>query len=764
VYSPGPAEQAGPSADTSGSRTQLAAATRAAATVRPNSSNGGYDPTDIYNSNAYDYAALNNLKHCCNPNHVPNSSPPQGSVAIATIGQQAVSDITGFHTEYPYLADLFNEVFIDGTPPPGDGEGTLDAEWVTATANSFGCQCDTAHVWLYDGANTNASTFSDIYNHMLNDNVARVMSVSWGCAEIFCSTAAMMDSQHAIFNAMLGQGWTLVGISHDKGAFADCAHLSVSYPGSDPDVVSSGGTRLNISANGSFASQTAWQPNSFGCANNGGGSGGGCSAHFTAAPYQIAANTGCGNMRAVPDIALNADWLNTPQNIFVNGAKQVNGGTSIVAPMVAGFFAQEDSYMLAMGQGPLGNGGASLYGIHNGGAPHNPYYDITSGCNGSSLGAGFCAKAGYDLVTGLGSANMLQLAWGINWREIPDEGRPTVTFSGPATNVWFNGVTPDVSWTVADTNAGPVQSGLAGFSESIDSSVPDPTAHATPGSGDPFYSGPQFPGLTHLDVDWAFLTQGCHSVHVMAWDNTGLSSQDQAYGPVCFDNAPPKITQGPSAFLIPTSTIHSDGVPVDVVWNATDNASGVASYSVQRKVDNGPFTTVLLDSDTDTSVGQVLAPGHTYQYRVSATDAAGNTSAPTTAKAFKVNLVQENQGVVYSAGWARQALKGASGGSVDFTTAKAKTAKFTFTGSQVGWVTTAATNHGAATVSVDGKAPVKIDTSVLAAIVPNAAVESIPATIEFTRSFARGKHTITITNLATAKRPRIDLDAFVFLS
>ena len=59
------------------------------------------------------------------------------------------------------------------------------------------------------------------------------------------------------------------------------------------------------------------------------------------------------------------------------------------------------------------------------GAPHNPYYDIVKGNNcpggvcslnpaGQSTN-GYKATAGYDVASGLGTFNALQLAWALNW-------------------------------------------------------------------------------------------------------------------------------------------------------------------------------------------------------------------------------------------------------------------------------------------------------------------------------------------------------------
>ncbi len=284
---------------------------------------GAYDPTDIYSSRAYDYSALYNQGHCCNPLGNPNNSPAQTSIAIATFGQQQVSDIAGFHNQYPYLAYNFQEFFIDGTPGCCDAEGTMDAEWSTAMSNSFGALQNTSKVYLYDGANFNNSTFTDMYNKMVSDNLARVFSTSWSCTENFGCSSSTIGTRHAIFDQMVGQGWSLVAASGDRGAFDDCSHLSVAYPASDPDVVGAGGTELSLSSGPLYNFEVAWSGGPDGCGSNDGGSGGGCSAIFTAPSFQ--SNQPCGSgSRAVPDISLNADWFHTPQNFFFGGSLSGN--------------------------------------------------------------------------------------------------------------------------------------------------------------------------------------------------------------------------------------------------------------------------------------------------------------------------------------------------------------------------------------------------------------------------------------------------------
>jgi len=196
AYAPGPVVALGTHAAANGSRAKLRAAERASRRAmrghggaKVHITSGAYDPTDIYSSEAYDYNALYGQGHCCNPLGNSGSSPPQSSIAIATFGSQQLSDMAGFQSQYPYLAYNVQEVFIDGTPACCDAEGTMDMEWSTAMSNSFGGFQNTAKVYLYDGANFNDSTFTDMYNQMVSDNAARVFSTSWSCTELFgCNT------------------------------------------------------------------------------------------------------------------------------------------------------------------------------------------------------------------------------------------------------------------------------------------------------------------------------------------------------------------------------------------------------------------------------------------------------------------------------------------------------------------------------------------------------------------------------------------------
>jgi hypothetical protein len=575
VYRPGPLISEGHTrhADGDGSRKVEGLSSRSA-NLLPNFTSGLIDPENIYSSYAYNYDGLQNLGLCCNPFHAGGGSPSESSIALATFGKlhwngTDFTDVLGFHNTHTYLA--YNITTYDlgagdctvgpSQPCNNDAETTLDAEWSTATSNSFGSYLDTAHVYVYESGG-DAET---MYNTMLSDGHARVFSTSWSCTEdAGCASGSTMDTRHGIFNAMAAQGWTLMTASGDRGATDDCSSVNVSYPASDPDVIGVGGTLLGLYNDGTFASEVTWTggTSANSCSNNNGGSGGGCSVHFDNPTYPnglTLSNGTCGSKRSVPDISLNAA---AGQDFYWNGSLSGVGGTSISSPMLAGFFAQAEAYLLYIG-GITGNDCGSnhlpctpigfatpyihFFGQNANYAPHYPFYDITSGCNSNDITAAsnlsfFCSGSGYDSVTGWGTANMLQFSWALNTYFAGSFAAPAASFSGPGINVWHN--TPQtINWTLsAVSNAANngKANGIAGYTENWDSDPGDDTSRPTPGTGSNYYAGPAYPLATSgsMGLDGSSGGEGCHTLHVRTWDNGGTTA-DRTYGPVCFDDIPP---------------------------------------------------------------------------------------------------------------------------------------------------------------------------------------------------------------------------------
>jgi hypothetical protein len=336
--------------------------------------------------------------------------------------------------------------------------------------------------------------------------------------------------------------------------------------------------------NGVFYSETAWQGESWSgaCGSNHGGSTGGVSVLFAAPSWQKITNstypqgvvspfylwkgggeyveTGNGN-RMVPDISLTANPDVLGQWYVSGGSWQDEGGTSIVAPELAGFFAQENSYLDYIGNAcggsgtsacsPIGNAAPFIYQDAIYGAPHDPFYDMVSGCSNNDVTAAYnlfyyCAYTGYDPITGWGSANMMQLAWGINWWVIPAVGSPSLSFGGPSINTWYNS-DQIVDWDLNDSGGSFTAPGAAGFTLAWDSIPSDSYSKPHGGDGDTFYTGPEYAFSTFGCVDnngtycQAASGQGCHTVYVRGWDNQG-NVTNGSYGPVCFDSVAPTIT------------------------------------------------------------------------------------------------------------------------------------------------------------------------------------------------------------------------------
>jgi subtilase family serine protease len=75
---------------------------------------GYYEPSDFFSATGYDYRALMNQGHCCNPTHASGHSPRESSIAIAAFGDVSFSDIAGFHAAFPYLAYNVDKIKVDG--------------------------------------------------------------------------------------------------------------------------------------------------------------------------------------------------------------------------------------------------------------------------------------------------------------------------------------------------------------------------------------------------------------------------------------------------------------------------------------------------------------------------------------------------------------------------------------------------------------------------------------------------------------------------
>ncbi|HEV2973533.1 MAG TPA: S8 family serine peptidase [Solirubrobacteraceae bacterium] len=162
------------------------------------------------------------------------------------------------------------------------------------------------------------------------------------------------------------------------------------YPASSPHVISVGGTRLARNAEtGAWEEETVWNDGgaSGGLLEGAGAGGGGCSARFAATSWQQSvpdwSSVGCGSMRAVADVAADADpytgvavydSTETPEG--EKGWAMI-GGTSVASPIIASVFA------LAGGSHGVAYPSQTLY--ENLLGDPASLHDVGSGSNGECL-------------------------------------------------------------------------------------------------------------------------------------------------------------------------------------------------------------------------------------------------------------------------------------------------------------------------------------------------------------------------------------------
>jgi subtilase family serine protease len=314
-------------------------------------------------------------------------------VTLTGTGQSvALFELDGYYSNdipsYEALAKVPNvpltNVLIDGfsgVPPDGDTgneEVSLDIEIVISMAPGL------SRVLVYEGPSSSIQNFDDVLNQIAVDDAAEQISSSWG----FTIDA----TSEQIFQQYAAQGQAFFEACGDGGAYPG----PVNTPADDPLVTSVGGTVLTTDTNGeTWSSETTWQ-------NGGGGISSVYAIPYWQQPVSMASNQGSTASRNVPDVSMIAAdcWA-----ISDNGEGEIEFGTSIAAPMWAGFIALANEQAAAKGKPPLGFLNPLIYSIGTNATTYaKAFHDITTGndTNASSPNR-FFAVPGYDLASGWGT-------------------------------------------------------------------------------------------------------------------------------------------------------------------------------------------------------------------------------------------------------------------------------------------------------------------------------------------------------------------------
>jgi kumamolisin len=302
--------------------------------------------------------------------------------------------------------------------PLGESEAVIDIVQAAAMAPGLSA----IHVYV---APDNESDAEEIFSKMAtNTPLDYSLSSSWTWA----TPDTAIDDVY--FQRFAAQGQTYFQDSTDFAAYDVPNPKRVVYPADSPYVTSVGGTALfTTGPGGPWSSETAvvvfpcdsFDPG-YSC-----GSGGGISPdNFPIPAWQqlagvltttIGASRGTGGSliyRNSPDVAASwgpiylCDSAGSTYSVCSVDDEPDTGwwGTSLAAPMWAGFMALVDEQVGAVG---MLNPTIYAVGAQKGSSYSSTFHDITVG-NNAVNGVGYDALNGYDLVTGWGSPNANGLA------------------------------------------------------------------------------------------------------------------------------------------------------------------------------------------------------------------------------------------------------------------------------------------------------------------------------------------------------------------
>jgi pseudomonalisin/xanthomonalisin len=328
------------------------------------------------------------------------TSTPTGSAT--NIGIFTEGDMTGV------VADLRTEETANGlaavpvtvvhTGPASSDVSGAD-EWDMDTQYSSGMAGTVASLTLYTATSLTDTDLTAAFNRFAADGTVTAASASFGGCEFASSLDGSMLADDNAFEEAAAQGQTVFTSAGDTGGFCPVGVAAngvpagvpdVNYPASSPWVVSVGGTTLITTSTGAYSQEIAWLAG-----------GGGPSLFEAPAAFQTGVlppvGTACGLVsiacgRAVPDVAMDAD-PNSGANVYVNGAPEGVGGTSLSSPLMLGVWARVES----AGGNAVGFAGPKLYAASG----TTAFHDIILGDTGP-----YPATPGYDFATGLGTVNV----------------------------------------------------------------------------------------------------------------------------------------------------------------------------------------------------------------------------------------------------------------------------------------------------------------------------------------------------------------------
>ena len=387
-----------------------------------------------------------------NPLYAKGTDGSGQKIVVAGQTRVNVADIESFRSQSGLPAKDPQMILVTGSADPGitadQDEADLDLEWSGAVAPN-------ASILFVYSTNVLVSAA-----YAIDQNLAPVISYSYGGCEpkvsgTSASNANVIRSAAQQANA---QGQTWLASSGDQGAAA-CdsgkvpakSGLAVNLPASIPEVTGVGGTEFNEgsghywnstnAANGtsalSYIPEMAWNDTlATGTLSS---TGGGMSIFFSKPAWQTGPGVPADGARDVPDISFAAANQHDPYIVVSGGQNVPIGGTSVACPVFAGVLALLNQYLVANGgKAGLGNINPNLYSLWQ--STPGIFHDVTVGTNSvpcqigttncTSGSMGYNTGVGYDLATGLGSADVYNLV--TEWNSRASTSTTTTVTANPA--------------------------------------------------------------------------------------------------------------------------------------------------------------------------------------------------------------------------------------------------------------------------------------------------------------------------------------------
>ncbi|HLJ92329.1 MAG TPA: S53 family peptidase [Gemmataceae bacterium] len=333
----------------------------------------GYTPAQIRHAYGFDQINFNGV--------AGDGSGTTIAIVDAFDDPNIASDLHQFDTTFHLSDPVFTKLNQSGGatyPAANSGwasEIALDVEWSHAIAPK-------ANILLVEANDNSTSNLFSAVRFAANQPGVVAVSMSWGGgedpSEIYYDSLFLTPSGH--------QGVTFLASSGDNGS-------PVEYPSISPNVLSVGGTTLNLDGQGNILTEYGWD-----------GSGGGISGYEAQPSYQTNVVTQTSSNRTNPDVAYDADpYTGFPvYDSYNNGTLapwSQFGGTSDAAPQWAALVAIANQGRAAAGLGSLNGRSQLLPLLYQ--VSQADFHDTASGSSGGY--PIFTAGAGYDLVTGRGT-------------------------------------------------------------------------------------------------------------------------------------------------------------------------------------------------------------------------------------------------------------------------------------------------------------------------------------------------------------------------